>query len=46
MCISDLPYRTAWAKEKMLEYVKEGSGKHFDPQVVELFLALVNDSVT
>jgi putative nucleotidyltransferase with HDIG domain len=36
----DRPYRTAWSKEKIREYLQEHSGKHFDPKVVEAFLAL------
>ncbi len=35
---SDRPYRKAWSKEKALEYIQEQSGKHFDPEVVALFL--------
>jgi len=35
---SDRPYRKAWSREKVLRYVQEGSGKHFDPQVVEMFV--------
>jgi len=35
---SDRPYRSAWTKEQALEYIRAQSGKHFDPQVVELFL--------
>jgi PAS domain S-box-containing protein len=35
---SDRPYRPAWSKEKALEYIREQSGRHFDPQVVEVFL--------
>ena len=34
---SDRPYRPAWDKDQALEYIKEQSGKHFDPQVVEKF---------
>lgn len=41
---SDRPYRPAWPREKALEYIREQSGKHFDPQVVEVFLKLVGDS--
>jgi len=36
---SDRPYRKAWTKEQALGYIKEQSGKHFDPKVVEAFLA-------
>jgi HD-GYP domain-containing protein (c-di-GMP phosphodiesterase class II) len=35
---SDRPYRTAWPKEKALNYIKENSGAHFDPDVVDIFL--------
>ena len=35
---SDRPYRKAWTKEKTLEHIKEQSGKHFDPQVVDVFI--------
>lgn len=34
---SDRPYRAAWDKQKTLQYINEQSGKHFDPQIVELF---------
>ena len=35
------PYRPAWTKEQALAYIKEQSGKHFDPQVVRAFLTLI-----
>ena len=38
---SDRPYRKGWDKEKVLEYIREQSGSHFDPQVVEMFLRLM-----
>jgi PAS domain S-box-containing protein len=37
----DRPYRSAWPKEKIIEYIKEQSGKHFDPHVVEAFLEII-----
>jgi putative nucleotidyltransferase with HDIG domain len=37
---SDRPYRKAWTKEKTLEYIREQRGKHFEPAVVDAFLAL------
>jgi putative nucleotidyltransferase with HDIG domain len=40
---SDRPYRDAWSKEKTLKFIKEQSGSHFDPQVVEMFLELVEE---
>jgi len=41
---SDRPYRKAWSEQKVLEHIKEQSGIHFDPQVVEVFLELLNSS--
>jgi len=38
---SDRPYREAWPDEKALEHIKEESGKHFDPRVVEVFLEIL-----
>jgi len=38
---SERPYRPAWSKEKTLSYIKEQSGKHFDPRAVEMFFALL-----
>jgi putative two-component system response regulator len=38
---SDRPYRPAWSQEEALTYIREQSGKHFDPQVVDLFFRLV-----
>jgi putative two-component system response regulator len=38
---SDRPYRPAWSQEEALIYIREQSGKHFDPQVVDLFFNLV-----
>jgi response regulator RpfG family c-di-GMP phosphodiesterase len=38
---SDRPYRKAWPKEKILKYIQEESGKHFDPQVVDTFMKVI-----
>ncbi|MBI5965609.1 MAG: PAS domain S-box protein [Chloroflexi bacterium] len=35
---SDRPYRKAWPREDAYRYIEEQSGKHFDPQVVKIFL--------
>jgi len=35
---SNRPYRSAWPDERVLEHLKAESGRHFDPQVVTLFL--------
>jgi len=36
---SDRPYRPAWSLERAEAYLQEQSGHHFDPRVVEAFLA-------
>ncbi|MBI5352976.1 MAG: response regulator [Chloroflexi bacterium] len=38
---SDRPYRPAWDNKKTFEHIRNQAGKHFDPQVVELFLKLM-----
>ncbi len=35
------PYRPAWPADKALAYIREQSGRHFDPRVVETFFHLV-----
>lgn len=35
--ITDRPYRKAWDRETVLDYLQNESGKHFDPEVVEAF---------
>jgi putative nucleotidyltransferase with HDIG domain len=35
---SDRPYRPAWSEDQALEHIQSQAGKHFDPQVVEVFL--------
>lgn len=39
----DQPYRLAWGSEEILEHMRENAGKHFDPTMVEPFLALVQE---
>ena len=36
---SKRPYKEPWPIEKALEYIQGESGKHFDPKVVEAFMA-------
>ena len=38
---SNRPYRKAWNDQKALDYIIKGSGTDFDPQVVALFIELV-----
>jgi len=41
----DRPYRKGWGMDRTLAYVQEQSGKHFDPNIVEVFLSIVQDLV-
>jgi putative nucleotidyltransferase with HDIG domain len=38
---SDRPYRKAWSHEQALEYIARESGKHFDPNTVDIFLRIM-----
>ena len=42
---SDRPYRAAWSAEKTLEHIKNGSGSHFEPDLVHLFLSVMETSL-
>jgi len=39
--LSDRPYRKAWKRAEVIQYLINESGKHFDPRVVNVFLGLV-----
>lgn len=43
---SNRPYRSARPREMVMAYIKEQSGRHFDPQVVEAFLRLEGANVS
>ncbi len=38
---SDRPYRKAWSVKKTLDYLQGQSGRHFDPKIVDAFLAMI-----
>jgi HD-GYP domain-containing protein (c-di-GMP phosphodiesterase class II) len=40
---SDRPYRPAMAKEEARAIIEKGNGSHFDPQVVEQFLRMIDE---
>jgi len=40
---TDRPYRKGWPRKKALEYIREQSGKSFDPQLVEIFLQNIGE---
>ncbi|MDD5368109.1 MAG: GAF domain-containing protein [Anaerolineaceae bacterium] len=44
---SDRPYRASWPEKKAYDYIRGQAGTHFDPNIVELFLAnFIFDSIS
>ncbi len=37
---SDRPYRNAWSNDQVRAYLREQTGSHFDPKIVEVFLSM------
>ena len=42
---SDRPYRKAFSVEEAFEIIKNESGKHFDPELVEIFLKIKDEII-
>jgi diguanylate cyclase (GGDEF)-like protein/putative nucleotidyltransferase with HDIG domain len=40
----DRPYRSGWSQDQAVEYIRENAGTHFDPEVVENFLRVLEYS--
>jgi HD-GYP domain-containing protein (c-di-GMP phosphodiesterase class II) len=40
----DRPYRSAWSKEKVIQYLKDQSGIQFDPRILTEFLRLIEET--
>ena len=40
---ADRPYRKGWPRKKALKYIREETGKHFDPKMVEIFLQEIGE---
>ncbi len=40
---SERPYKRPWSIEEALKYIEENAGKHFDPDVVTIFLHVLPD---
>jgi putative nucleotidyltransferase with HDIG domain len=38
---TDRPYRKGWSREKTIKYLREESGKKFDPRIVDVFITKV-----
>lgn len=43
---SNRPYRNAWPIHKVLEYINESAGTILDPNIVKVFLRLINEDET
>jgi len=41
---SDRPYRKAWSAQEAIQYIKDQSGKHFEPNIVKVFLNMIEQS--
>jgi len=41
--LSDRPYRPGIALDRVIHYIADNRGKHFDPQIVDAFLQIVGD---
>ncbi|MEJ5315241.1 MULTISPECIES: HD domain-containing phosphohydrolase [Anaerolinea] len=39
---TDRPYRKAWPREKVLQYIQAQAGLQFDPQVVKTFVQIID----
>jgi putative two-component system response regulator len=43
---SERPYKAAWPVESAVDYIKDQSGKHFDPVLVHAFLSVLPDIIS
>lgn len=43
---TERPYKKAWPLDEALDYIKEQSGKHFDPELVDKFLEVLPELLT
>ncbi|MGE5251043.1 MAG: GAF domain-containing protein, partial [Bacteroidota bacterium] len=41
--LNDRPYRSAWPREDVIEYIRAESGTHFDPRIASEFLIMVQE---
>ena len=42
---SKRPYKKAWSVEEALDLLKDEAGKHFDPQLVDLFIGQIDSII-
>jgi putative two-component system response regulator len=39
------PYKSPWPVEKTFDFLQENAGKHFDPQLIDIFVSLKNEII-
>ena len=44
--MNDRPYRRAWPRDRVLAHLQAETGSHFDPEVVQAFLAMLGEETT
>jgi len=44
--ISNRPYRKAFPKEKAIAELKRGAGTQFDPEIVRVFIEILNENIS
>jgi PAS domain S-box-containing protein len=44
--LSDRPYRKAWQRKKVVDYIRKNAGKIFDPKIVEIFMTMIEKEET
>ena len=42
--LSDRSYRKAWARDKVVAYMKDIAGKHIDPNILDVFLKMIEET--
>ena len=42
--LSDRPYRKAWKPERVIAHLKEISGKYIDPNILQIFLKMIEET--
>jgi len=41
--VSERPYKRPYTHDQAVQIIKDGSGTHFDPKIVQAFLAVTED---
>lgn len=44
--LSERPYRAPWSQQRVLAYLRENSGRQFDPEVIDVFLQRYHEIIS